>query len=122
LVQLSDDLLAQLDARAAREGRNRSELIREALAGYLHDDRQAELDRLIVAGYTRQPQTAEGLALADASARLLIAAEPWEPVRPAELGGWLEEAEQDIAAGHTRPLGEVMAELDEEERRGGDER
>jgi len=32
LVQLSDELLAQLDTRVAREGRSRSELICEAVA------------------------------------------------------------------------------------------
>ena len=56
LVQLSDELLAQLDARVAREGRSRSELIREAVAGYLAADRAAEIDRRIVDAYTRQPQ------------------------------------------------------------------
>jgi metal-responsive CopG/Arc/MetJ family transcriptional regulator len=76
LVQLSDELLAQLDARVAREGRSRSELIREAVAGYLSEDRQAEIDRRIVEAYTRQPQ--EDLLGADAVARAMIAAEPWE--------------------------------------------
>ncbi|MDX6706514.1 MAG: Ribbon-helix-helix protein copG family [Solirubrobacteraceae bacterium] len=76
LVQLSDELLAQLDARVAREGRSRSELIREAVAGYLSTDRQAEIDQRIVEAYTRQPQ--EDLLGADAVARAMIAAEPWE--------------------------------------------
>lgn len=80
LVQLSDELLAQLDARAAREGRNRSELIREALSGYLAADRQAEVDRLIVAGYTRRPQTAGELDFAELASRTMLAnVEPWEP-------------------------------------------
>jgi metal-responsive CopG/Arc/MetJ family transcriptional regulator len=79
LVQLSDELLAQLDARAAREGRSRSELIREALSEYLVDDREAEIDRLIVEGYTRQPQTAHELAYAASGTRTMLAnAEPWE--------------------------------------------
>lgn len=94
LVQLTDDLLAQLDARAAREGCNRSQLIREALADYLRDDREAELDRLIVEGYTRQPQTAEELALADVSAQLLIAAEPWESGPARELDEEREDGER----------------------------
>jgi len=79
LVQLSDELLAQLDSRAAREGRNRSDLIREALAGYLASDREAEIDRLIVEAYTRQPQTADELAYADLSTRTMLAnLEPWD--------------------------------------------
>lgn len=74
-VQLSDELLAQLDARVAREGRSRSELIREAVADYLATDRQAEVDRRIVEAYTRQPQ--EDLLGADTVARAMVAAEPW---------------------------------------------
>jgi Arc/MetJ-type ribon-helix-helix transcriptional regulator len=76
LVQLSDELLAHLDARVARDGRSRSELIREAVASYLADDLDAEIDRRIVASYSRQPQ--EDLLGADATALAMIAAEPWE--------------------------------------------
>jgi len=80
LVQLSDELLSQLDARVAREGRSRSELIREALVGYLAKDREADIDRRIVEAYTRQPQ--EDLLGAEWTARAMVAAEPWdEPAR-----------------------------------------
>lgn len=75
LVQLSDDLLAQLDARMVREGRSRSELIREALTVYLGADREAEIDRQIVEAYTRQPQEDLG---AEWAARASIAAESWD--------------------------------------------
>ena len=79
LVQLSDELLAQLDERGAREGRSRSELIREALADYLAADREAKIDRLIIESYTRQPQ--EDLLDADRIGETMVAAEPWEPSR-----------------------------------------
>lgn len=75
LVQLSDDLLAQLDARAAREGTSRSELIRRALDGFLQQDVEAAIDRQIVASYTRRPQ--EDLLGAELTARGMIEAEPW---------------------------------------------
>lgn len=75
LVQLSDELLAQLDARVAREGRSRSELIREALAGFLATDLAAEIDRQIVASYSERPQ--EDLLGAELTARAMIEAEPW---------------------------------------------
>lgn len=78
LVQLSEELLALLDARAAREGLSRSELIRLLLWGSLRSELEDARDRAIVAGYTREPQTAEELALAEQSARTMIAAEPWE--------------------------------------------
>lgn len=74
LVQLSDDLLASLDARGAREGRSRSALVREAIEEYLRPDRQAEIDRQIVEGYTRIPQRD---LWGDELARRMIAEEPW---------------------------------------------
>jgi metal-responsive CopG/Arc/MetJ family transcriptional regulator len=86
LVQLSDDLLAQLDSRAAREGRSRSDLIREAIAGYLGADREAEVDRLIVEAYIRQPQKPDELAFADLGMQTMLAnVESWddEPVTDA---------------------------------------
>lgn len=75
LVQLSDELLAQLDARVAREGGSRSALIRQALADFLRDDVEAEVDRQIVESYTRRPQ--EDLLGAELTARAMIEAEPW---------------------------------------------
>jgi metal-responsive CopG/Arc/MetJ family transcriptional regulator len=74
LVQLSDTLLERLDRQRAREGRSRSEVIREAVERYLAADREAEVDRLIVEAYSRQPpQDVWG----EDAARRLIDAEPW---------------------------------------------
>ncbi|HEX2070383.1 MAG TPA: CopG family transcriptional regulator [Thermoleophilaceae bacterium] len=77
LVQLNDVLLARLDERAARESRSRSALIRAAIERYLEDDMSAELDRRIVEGYRRVPQTAVEDAWAEAAARDAIREEPW---------------------------------------------
>jgi metal-responsive CopG/Arc/MetJ family transcriptional regulator len=77
LVQLNDALLAWLDERAARESRSRSALIREAIESYLRDDVTVELDRRIVEGYRRVPQTAVDDAWAEAAARDAIREEPW---------------------------------------------
>jgi metal-responsive CopG/Arc/MetJ family transcriptional regulator len=77
LVQLTDELLELLDERAAREQRSRSTLIREAIEDYLSDDLQAEIDRRIVEGYRRLPQTDEEDAWAEANARAAIREEPW---------------------------------------------
>jgi predicted DNA-binding protein len=74
LVQLSDELLARLDSYRAREGRSRSEVVREAIERYLADDREAEIDRLIVEAYARQPP--EEL-WNEQAAKQMIAAEPW---------------------------------------------
>ena len=75
IVQLSDELLAELDVRRAREGRSRSELIREAIEAYMRDDREAAIDRAIIEGYTRIPATEDFGA--ESAARTLVAAEPW---------------------------------------------
>jgi metal-responsive CopG/Arc/MetJ family transcriptional regulator len=74
LVQFSDELLDRLDRYRAREGRSRSEVIRDAVERYLAQDREAEIDRLIVEAYTRQPQDD---AWSEEAARRMIAAEPW---------------------------------------------
>jgi Arc/MetJ-type ribon-helix-helix transcriptional regulator len=74
LVQLSDDLLTRLDRLTARAGRSRSEVIRDAVEAYLAADREAEIDRQIVAAYSARPQ--EDVWGPDAALRM-IAAEPW---------------------------------------------
>jgi metal-responsive CopG/Arc/MetJ family transcriptional regulator len=74
LVQLSDELLERLDFYRAREGRSRSEVVREAIERYLEADREAEIDRLLVDAYTRQPP--EDL-WNDQAAKQLISEEPW---------------------------------------------
>lgn len=77
LVQLSEELLRRLDERAAREGRSRSALIREAIEAYLKDEENARIDREIREGYERIPETEEELRSAEASAREAIEEEPW---------------------------------------------
>jgi metal-responsive CopG/Arc/MetJ family transcriptional regulator len=76
LVQLSDELLALLDERAARTGRSRSEVIRAAVERELAAERAAAVDAAIVEGYERIPQS-ENDRWAETSARRSIAAEPW---------------------------------------------
>ena len=76
LVQLSDELLAVLDERAARTGRSRSDLIRAAIERDLAEEREAAIDRAIVEGYTRIPPPDHD-PWAEASAKRSVAAEPW---------------------------------------------
>lgn len=77
LVQLSRVLLQRLDERAAREGRSRSALIRDAIVAYLYDEEEARIDREIREGYERIPQTDEEVAWAESSAREAVEEEPW---------------------------------------------
>lgn len=76
LVQLSDELLLELDAR--KGDRSRSEVIREAIDLWLHQERELAIDAQIVQAYTDQPPEEFG---ADHAARAVIAAEPWEDAR-----------------------------------------
>lgn len=77
LVQLTEDLLRRLDERAAREGRSRSALIRDAIEAYLYDEEKARIDREIVEGYERIPVTDEEMEIAEAGVREDIEEEPW---------------------------------------------
>lgn len=77
IVQLSYELLRRLDERAAREGRSRSALIREAIGAYLHDEENARIDREIREGYERIPETEVDLKEAEREAREAIREEPW---------------------------------------------
>jgi Arc/MetJ-type ribon-helix-helix transcriptional regulator len=74
LIQLTDELLEQLDSLRARDGRSRSEVVREAIERYLASGREAEIDRLIVEGYTRQPPDE---LWGEEAAKRMIATEPW---------------------------------------------
>lgn len=76
LVQLEDQLLANLDQRAAERGVSRSKLIRDAIEMYLAADIDGAIDAAIEAGYRRQPpeepdQLLQQIAVAS------IEAEPW---------------------------------------------
>lgn len=77
LVQLTSDLLRRLDERAAREGRSRSALIRDAIEAYLYDEEKARIDREIVEGYERIPTTDEEMEIAEAGVREDIEEDPW---------------------------------------------
>jgi metal-responsive CopG/Arc/MetJ family transcriptional regulator len=74
VVQLSDELLARLDSHRNREGRSRSEVVRDAIERYLAADREAQIDRLIVDAYTRQPAAD---VWNEQAAKQMICAEPW---------------------------------------------
>lgn len=79
IVQLTDELLRELDElRASSGGRSRSDLVREALERYLAEHRATSIDEAIVDGYTRFPPDADPGATW--SARVSLQAEPWERI------------------------------------------
>ncbi len=75
LVQLSDELIALLDERAAKSGQSRSALIRSAVERYLASDVDGAIDVALVAAYRSVPQDEDPWI--DLAARAAIRAEPW---------------------------------------------
>lgn len=55
MVQLTDELVAELDREARRLGSSRSALIRDAVVAYLAQHSEAEKIRRYVEGYRRFP-------------------------------------------------------------------
>ncbi len=77
MVQLNRALLEILDARAARDGISRSQLIRDAVMSYLERDAETAALQRVVDGYARIPETDEELLAAHDDARALVDEEPW---------------------------------------------
>lgn len=77
MVQLTDELVRQLDERAAADGVSRSQLIREAVVAYLGDDEHVRAVRAFTDAYAVQPDDADELAAATRNAREMVADEQW---------------------------------------------
>ena len=73
LVQLDDDLVAQLDQVASALGTNRSELLRRGAQAVIEAADLAAADRDLVAAYRRQPPEP---ALVRSAARLATRTAP----------------------------------------------
>lgn len=56
IVQLDDNLVAELDKAAAQEGVSRSELIRRASLALIEARKILKLEKRLVDAYTRVPQ------------------------------------------------------------------
>lgn len=72
LVQLDDELVAELDRRAKKGGTSRSELIRRAIAAHLRDLDWEEKDQIMIEAYRRMPEDP-----AEDEAYLKLAMEAW---------------------------------------------
>lgn len=77
-VRMPEDRVAQIDGLvAAGTYATRASFVVEAINRLVDELEQREIDRQIVEGYTRIPQTDEELRWAEASARRSIEEEPW---------------------------------------------
>lgn len=56
MVQLSEDLVRQLDNEARRRHMSRSAVIRAAVARFLAEESETAVTRAILEGYSRVPQ------------------------------------------------------------------
>ncbi len=76
-IRMSDDRVAAIDELVASGRASRAAVIVEAIDRLVADLERERIDREIVEGYTRIPQTAEELRWAEESGRRSIADEPW---------------------------------------------
>jgi Arc/MetJ-type ribon-helix-helix transcriptional regulator len=77
-LRMPDDRVARIDELVLAESyESRASFIVEAINRLVDEIEQREIDRQIVEGYTRIPQTDEELRWAEASALDSIREEPW---------------------------------------------
>jgi metal-responsive CopG/Arc/MetJ family transcriptional regulator len=74
---MTDDSVARMDSLVEEHYGSRTALIVDAINRLVDELEQREIDRRIVEGYTRIPQTDEELRWAEASAVESIREEPW---------------------------------------------
>lgn len=77
-ARFEPEVVAEVD-RLIAEGHvgSRADALRLAVGAYLDAERRRRTGEAIVAGYQRTPQTDDEIAGAEASARAMIAEEPW---------------------------------------------
>ena len=77
-VRLPESLLSNLD-RLISSGRygSRAEAVRAGVEKVLADEERRSIDRAIIAGYQKHPQTDADALAATASLRAAIQEEPW---------------------------------------------
>lgn len=76
-VRMSDDRVEAIDALVASGRASRAAVIVEAIDRLVAQLESERIDREIVEGYTRIPQTDEELAWAEWSTRESLREEPW---------------------------------------------
>jgi Arc/MetJ-type ribon-helix-helix transcriptional regulator len=76
-VRMSDDRVAAIDALVASGRASRAAVIVEAIDRLVAQLDSERIDREIVEGYTRIPETAEELAWAEWSTEESVREEPW---------------------------------------------
>lgn len=77
-IRMSKERVERVDALVASGAfATRADAVRAAVDRLLAEEEARAIDRAIVEGYTRIPQTAEDLAWAEAAGRRSVGDEPW---------------------------------------------
>ncbi len=77
-IRMSDERVKELDALVSLGTyKTRAAVVRDAVDRLLKTFEDEAIDRAIVEGYTRMPQTEEELRWAESAARRSVAEEPW---------------------------------------------
>ncbi|MEO5634684.1 ribbon-helix-helix domain-containing protein [Gaiella sp.] len=77
-LRMPDERVTRIDELVEMESyESRASFIVAAINRFVEEIEEREIDRRIVEGYTRLPQTHEEQRWAEESARRSIAAEPW---------------------------------------------
>lgn len=77
LIQLSDELISQLDEVVEEQGRSRSAIVRDAVERYVATESIAAKDRRLIEAYARVPDDGEWADWAEAGLRDLLEEESW---------------------------------------------
>jgi len=77
-ARFEDEVVARVDALVeAGRFQSRADALRHAVQVYLEDERRRLIGEAIAEGYRQIPQDDDEIAGAEASARAMIAEEPW---------------------------------------------
>jgi metal-responsive CopG/Arc/MetJ family transcriptional regulator len=77
-ISLPDNILAEIEALRCKTGETRSQFLRRAAQLEMEREREREWDDEYEAAYRKHPETAEEVAIAEASIQDVFAANPWD--------------------------------------------
>ncbi len=77
-ISLPDDVLQEIESERLAAGETRSEYFRRAVRAYFQNKRQKRAIEKYIQGYLKYPETEDEISLAEYTAHLAFAENPWE--------------------------------------------
>jgi metal-responsive CopG/Arc/MetJ family transcriptional regulator len=77
-ISLPDKFLESIEKECRARGETRSEFFRRAVESFLRRERERLLEEQYIRGYRQYPETAEEIAIAEATLVEALADNPWE--------------------------------------------